>query len=195
MAGTSRARATRVWLWRWRVSPLRRRSDRAEAWIVLGTWLLALLGAVLAGVATADAMERGMAENRARTRAVSAVLTQDATESGTESALGTVRVKVRWTDANGGSHTDRTKADADATAGTMVTVWVNREDELVSKPVAPSEARLQAAAGCVLVALGAGTAVLVAGRLPRAFLERRRLAEWEAEWERVGPGWKKRMLG
>ncbi|UIX34168.1 Rv1733c family protein [Streptomyces sp. GQFP] len=191
MAGTSRAKVTRVWLWRWRRSPLRRRSDRAEAWIVLGTWFLALLGAVLAGVATADAMERGMAENRAQTRAVSAVLTENATES----ELGTVWVKVRWTDANGGSHTDRTKVDADTTAGTTVTVWVNREDELVSKPVAPSEARLQAAAGGVLVALGAGTGVLVAGRLPRALLERWRLAEWEAEWERVGPGWRKRMLG
>lgn len=191
MAGTSRAKVTRVWLWRWRRSPLRRRSDRAEAWIVLGTWVLALLGAVLAGVATADAMERGMAKNRAQTRAVSAVLTENATES----ELGTVWVKVRWTDANGGSHTDRTKVDADTTAGTTVTVWVNREDELVSKPVAPSEARLQAAAGGVLVALGAGTGVLVAGRLPRALLERWRLAEWEAEWERVGPGWRKRMLG
>ncbi|MDX2545129.1 hypothetical protein ACOT81_05920 [Streptomyces sp. WI04-05B] len=195
MAGTSRAKVTRVRLWRWRRSPLRRRSDRAEAWIVLGTWLLALLGAVLAGVTTADAMERGMAENRARTRAVSAVLMEDATKSDTGTDLGTVWVKVRWTDANGGSHTDRTKADTDATAGTTVTVWVNREDELVSKPVAPSEARRQAAAGGMLVALGAGTGVLVAGRLPRALLERRRLAAWEAEWERVGPGWRKRMLG
>lgn len=89
----------------------------------------------------------------------------------------------------------RRSVDADATAGTTVTVWVNREDELVSKPVARSEARLQAAAGGMLVALGAAVGVLAAGRLPRAFLERRRLAEWEGEWERVGPGWRKRMLG
>jgi hypothetical protein len=193
MARTSRTKVTRVWLWRWRRSPLRRRSDRAEAWIVLVTWLLALLGVVLVGVATADAMERGMAENRARSRAVPAVLTENAKEPGT--GTSTVWVKVRWTDANGGSHIDRTKVDADATAGTTVTVWVNREGELVSKPVARSEARLQAAAGGMLVALGAGAGVLVAGRIPRAFLERRRLAEWEAEWGRVGPGWRKRMLG
>lgn len=136
-----------------------------------------------------------MAENRAQTRAVSAVLTQNATEFDTETGLGTVWAKVRWTDANGGAHTDRTKVDADATAGSAVTVWVNREDELVSKPVARHEARLQAAAGGMLVALGAAVGVLVTGRLLRAFLERRRLAEWEAEWEQVGPGWRKRMLG
>ncbi|WP_329282238.1 Rv1733c family protein [Streptomyces sp. NBC_01451] len=195
MATTSRTKVTRAWLWRWHRSPLRRASDRAEAWIVLVTWLLALLGAVLAGVETAAAMERGMAENRAQARAVSAVLTDNAAESDTETDLGTVWVKVRWTDANGGAHTDRTKVDADAVAGSKVTVWVNRENELVSKPAARSEARLQAAVGGMLVALGAGAGVLVVGRLPRAFLERRRLVEWGEEWERVGPRWRKRMLG
>ena len=36
-------RSPKVWLWRWRRNPLRRRADVVEGWVVLGVGLLAVL--------------------------------------------------------------------------------------------------------------------------------------------------------
>jgi len=33
------------------------------------------------------------------------------------------------------------------------------------------------------------------GRLTRHMLDQRRMRAWEAEWERVGPQWRKKMTG
>ncbi|MGN5377661.1 hypothetical protein ACQ4WX_07880 [Streptomyces lasalocidi] len=47
MARTPPTTVTPVRLWRWRSNPLRRHSDVIEAWIILATWVFALLcGAV-----------------------------------------------------------------------------------------------------------------------------------------------------
>ncbi|GAB2729788.1 hypothetical protein GCM10027072_25100 [Streptomyces bullii] len=34
-------RGPKAWLWRRRGNPLKRRADKAEAWVVLGSWVLA----------------------------------------------------------------------------------------------------------------------------------------------------------
>lgn len=44
------SRCRRVRLWRWRRNPLRLRSDLVEAWIMLVTWVFALVGGLLAGL-------------------------------------------------------------------------------------------------------------------------------------------------
>ncbi|WP_405910424.1 MULTISPECIES: hypothetical protein [unclassified Streptomyces] len=199
MATARCAKPAKVRFWRWRRSPLRRRSDTVEAWIVLATWILALLGGLLAGQVAAVAMDDTFASRRAQVRPVSAVLTEDATEespsviSGTSS--DTVWVKVRWSTADGSTHTGRAKAETGTTAGTRVTAWTDRTGALVSKPPTVTEAWLQSVLAGVLVTLSLGATVLVCGRLVRRGLDRRRLAEWGAEWERVGPQWRKRMNG
>jgi len=182
-----------VRLWRWRSNPLRRRSDRVEAWIVLLTWILALVSGVLLGLVTSGAMEHGLAVRRAEARPVSAVLTEDATTSGSDGDMAWV--KVRWIAADGSRHTGRTQVPPSSAAGARVTVWTDPEGHLVSKPPTAAEARMQAALGGVLVGLSVGTGVLVGGRLGRGCLDRRRMADWEAEWKQVGPQWRKRMTG
>lgn len=199
MATAPCAKPAKVRFWRWRRSPLRRRSDTMEAWIVLAAWTLALLAGLLAGQAAAVAMDDTLASRRAQLRPVPAVLTENATEesqtvtSGTSS--DTVWVKVRWTAVDGSTHTGRAKAETGTTAGTRVTVWTDRAGVLAAQPPTVTEARLQSALAGVLVALSTGAAVLVCGRLVRRGLDRRRLAQWDAEWKRVGPQWRKRMLG
>ncbi|WP_159053394.1 hypothetical protein [Streptomyces regalis] len=47
----------------------------------------------------------------------------------------------------------------------------------------------------MLFELGAAGAVLLCGRVVRAGLDRRRMGEWDADWARVGPRWRKRMTG
>lgn len=189
----------RTRLWRWRSNPLRRRSDRVEAWIVLVTWVVAVLGGVITGVFTAGAVSQSFVLRRAEAHAVSAVLTEDAPRTPPVTADGTggdtVWAAARWTGVDGRAHTGRSEVEPAAEAGTRVTVWTGRTGELVARPPAPAESTLQAAAAGALAALGAGGTAWAGGRLARSRLDRRRLADWEAEWQRVGPQWRKRMTG
>ncbi|MFI6494432.1 hypothetical protein [Streptomyces sp. NPDC050564] len=74
-------------------------------------------------------------------------------------------------------------------------VWTDRKGVLVFKSSTATEVRPQAALGGVLVGLSAAAAVLLGGGVGRGCLERQRMAESDAEWLRVGPQWRKRMIG
>ncbi|WP_369386923.1 hypothetical protein AB5J72_04375 [Streptomyces sp. CG1] len=182
----------RVRLWRWRRNPLRRHSDVVEAWIVLATWVLAVLGGAVAGLAAAHSADAAFAARQARVHAESAVLTDSAASSptsGTGYDDGQVWVTVRWTDTHGTVHTDRTKVRPGTPAGSQVTVWTNRAGHVVSAPVTGAAADLQAALTGALVAPSVGAAVWSAGWLVRTRLIRRRMAEWDEEWKQIGPRW------
>ncbi|MFI2511224.1 hypothetical protein [Streptomyces sp. NPDC018972] len=196
MARTQGTRPRKVRLWRWRRNPLRRRSDLAEAWLVLVTLLLALLLGVFSGLTAAAAVDGSLAERRERTTPVPAVLAEDAAgPSVTENGDGGVWAKVRWTAPDGTGRTGRAEVDPGSPAGTGVTVWTDPEGRLVSAPPDGAEARFQTVMAGVTVAVAAGGAVLLGGWLVRFRLRLRRLAEWEAEWRRVEPSWRKRMTG
>ncbi|MER6631228.1 hypothetical protein ABT301_23920 [Streptomyces sp. NPDC000987] len=191
-------RSAKVRFWRWRRNPLRRHSDRVEAWTVLAAWLLALLAALCTGLAVGGWVTDGLAARRANTHPVSAVLTDDVPSAPAMTGYGsdgTVWARVRWTGADGATRTDRVKVDPGEPAGTRVTVWLDRTGTPVTQPPGVTEARVQAALLGVPAALGAGALVLGGGRLACGRLDRRRYEEWAAEWERIGPQWRKRMLG
>ncbi|MFD5406494.1 Rv1733c family protein [Streptomyces griseorubiginosus] len=190
MAGTRRAHVKRKLLWRWRRNPLRRRSDRVETWIVLTTWIVALAGGLLAGRAAGSAMVGDLATRRAAVHAVSAVLTEDsdAAPAVTEDGIGgTVHAKVRWTASDGSVHTGLTRIEPGRARGSPVTVWIDRQGDLVRAPLTADQAGFQSALTGVLVAVGTGAAVFGCGRLARIPLERRRMRDWETEWARVAP--------
>ncbi|MFF4505092.1 hypothetical protein [Streptomyces sp. NPDC001401] len=199
MVRTRPTRVKKVRLWRWRHNPLRRHSDAVEAWIVLATWIVALVGGLLAGLAADAALQDSLAARRAAVHAASAELTENADRTTTVSTDGgggdTVWGKVRWTAADGSTHTGLTRVDPGSTAGTSVTVWIDSRGELATRPPTGAEAGMQSALTGVLVAAGAGGMVLGCGRLTRHRLDRRRIRAWEAEWERVGPQWRKKMSG
>ncbi|MFE0516798.1 hypothetical protein ACFW2E_44850, partial [Streptomyces sp. NPDC058964] len=116
----------RRWRWRWRSNPLRRRSDTVEAWIVLATWILALVGGIIAGALAAVMVDGNLAARRAEVHPVSAVLTRDSVDA-VPAAGGyddsRVWATVRWTAADGSVHTDRAKVTPGIAAGSRVTVW------------------------------------------------------------------------
>lgn len=184
MAGT---RVGRLWTWRWRRSPLRRGSDLVEAWIVLAAWLIALAGSLLAGLTTADAVKRGLDQQRTERRPITAVLTEKADGSTSAQAVDDSRVwaGVRWTAPDGSSHTGRTEVRPSTPKGTLVTIWTDRQGQLVSKPLTPGDAEFQADWTGALAAAGTAGVVFGSAQLARAGLERRRLREWEEEWMRV----------
>jgi hypothetical protein len=75
-----------------------------------------------------------------------------------------------------------------ARAGSAVTIWIDAAGAVTSPP----DAWVAEAAVCVAVVntcLGAGLLLLLSNGLARRALERRRLSDWDAEWQATGPLW------
>ncbi|GDY78696.1 hypothetical protein SAV31267_081810 [Streptomyces avermitilis] len=140
------ARWRRNPLWRWRRNQLRRRSDVLEAWVLLSAWTVTVLCGVLTGLAAAHSVEQGLARERAEWRPVRALVAEDAPESSAAASSGADRVwaKVRWTTANGSTHSGQARVAAGSATGTPVTVWTDRDGLLVTKPVPPPRRRCAA---------------------------------------------------
>jgi hypothetical protein len=186
-------RGPKVWLWRWRRNPLRRRADMVEAWVVLTAWVLTVLAGVAAGLTTAWSVEHGMARERVEWRPVAATLTERApreADASVSAASGErVWAKVRWTATDGSAHTGQARVRAGSGAGTSVTVWTDPQGRLVNKPATAAQARIRAALVGVLVGVSAAAVPFIGGRMLRGRLERRRMDQWDAEWALLGPLW------
>ncbi|MFG2602197.1 hypothetical protein ACGFT2_01310 [Streptomyces sp. NPDC048514] len=186
-------RGPKVWLWRWRRNPLRRRADVLEAWVVLGVWLLTVLAGVPAGLAADRSVEHGLARERAAWRPAVARVVERAPGShhahGRAAAGERVWAEVRWTAADGAAHTGQVRVEPGSRAGTPVTVWTDPRGHLVSRPSSSGEAAFRAALIGGLVGVSAAAVPFVAGLVLRGRLERRRMAAWDTQWARLGPQW------
>ncbi|MEU0005866.1 hypothetical protein ABZ079_16710 [Streptomyces sp. NPDC006314] len=186
-------RGPKVWLWRWRRNPLKRRADTVETWVVLGAWLLTVLAGVLAGLTAARSLERGLARERADWRpAVARVVDRVPGSSAAHRHVSSgerVWAKVRWTVASGSAHTGRVRVDPGSEAGTPVTVWTDPRGHLVSRPASAAEAAFRAALTGGLVGVSAAAVPFIGGLALRGRLEHRRMEAWDAEWARFGPQW------
>jgi hypothetical protein len=184
-------RGPRVWLWRWRRNPLKRRSDALEAWIVLAVWSVTVVGGVSTGLAAAHSVDRGLAVERTEWRAVVALLTEDAPKATAATAAGGEQVwaKVSWTAMDGSSHTGQARVAAHSPKGTSVTVWTDRDGSLVTRPDTASQAQMRATMVGVLMGASAAAVPFVGGRIVRERLERRRMAQWDEAWARFGQTW------
>ncbi|MEV5845324.1 hypothetical protein AB0M32_25470 [Streptomyces sp. NPDC051985] len=190
MTRTPAAALTPVRLWHWRRNPLRRHSDVVEGWIVAAFWVLALACGVLSGVVAAQVTDATSAARLSHLREVTAVVTDDTAPSPAGSGRFDdewVRATVRWTDPDGTVHTDRAVVRRADPAGTRVAVWADRAGHVADASVSGTAATVQAALTGALVAPLAGATVWAVGKGARTRLMRRRLAEWDAEWERIGP--------
>ncbi|MFJ9909026.1 hypothetical protein ACIRVK_40390 [Streptomyces sp. NPDC101152] len=186
-------RGPKVWLWRWRRNPLKRRADAVEAWVVLGAWLVTVVVGVLAGLAATQSVEHGLARERLEWRQVEARLTAKAPgKAATDSDASSgeqVWGEVRWTAPDGSAHTGQVRVDPGSPAGSTVPIWSDRQGHLVTEPATLSQAHLRASLIGVLVGLCAGAVPFVGGRFLCGRLERRRMDMWDTEWARFGPLW------
>jgi len=177
-------------------SALRRRTDRLESVLLLGTILLGLLAvpaAAAVGTTVDHKSEQAAARHRAEVRQVQARTLEDAANVYT-AVPGQVesRVRVGWLDEAGFPQEGRTYVSVGTKIDTEVTIWLDRSGA-VARP--PRQAGENAALG---IAAGMGVAVASwliltgafwLGRLP---LDRRRAKDWEREWEQVAERWNRR---
>jgi hypothetical protein len=187
---------TRVRGWRWRRSPLRRRSDVVEAWTGLVVAVLVLVGAPLAGTSAArwahGEARSVSAEQRAERHRVRAEVidrNDDSLPSVQAGGQHAYRATVRWTEPGEGTRTATARVPADTRQGETVDVWFDERGRNVLPPVDGAAVwqhtltiGTSAAGGVVLV-------VLFGHFLVRRVALRHRLAEWDRAWARTEPQW------
>ncbi|WP_327322630.1 hypothetical protein OG735_09135 [Streptomyces sp. NBC_01210] len=180
--------------WRWRRSPLRRRSDVVEAWIVLALWVLALVGGAAVTLAAGSAVVQTHERHRAERYAVQAELTEavPAAMPTADGVKAQVRAPVRWRDRYGVVQTATVSVEASGPAGSEAVVWTDRWGTPTTPPVTGAKVAAQAFAAGAL-ALGAwGGLVVAVGCAARGRLDRFRMDQWAKEWAEVGPAWRRR---
>lgn len=179
-------------------NPLCRWSDRAEGLVVMVALLVVLLAVpVAASISTVTYVSASEQETARQVGSYDIVATVVAH---TDSRLDSSEVRsvsrpwstAKWQAADGSLRTGPVPVPYRVKAGEQVTVRLDATGE----PVAPSPSSAELVGGAVMVgilAFGAVT-IAVAGLycLIRRSLDRRRLAAWTAEWDRVGPRWTRR---
>ena len=170
----------------WDRNPLRRRTDRQEAWLNV-VLLIVLVGA---GTPLAGALGRDTYREQARVAEwerqhrfeVWAVLLERAPSART--------VKARWKAPDGSTRTGAVATVRTDPPGTWVPIWVDDTGAVVAAPPRRRPATHAAEVGATAVAAlatGLGAVWLLCRRL----LDRRRMRAWGAEWLDVGPRWSK----
>ncbi|MEU9763525.1 hypothetical protein [Streptomyces sp. NPDC047985] len=187
-------------VWRWRHNPLRRATDRREAWVALVALLLmTLVAPALGGVCgalTDDALQRSARAERAQRRATTAVVLGPAAPGhaadpeGTSERAARASVVARWRAPDGTERRGTVTAPSGRTApGTGVRIWTDRAGHAVPRPMDAPTARAHA------VLAGLGAAMLAAGlieclrRLIVRHMIRSRHAGIDRAWAETGPDW------
>ncbi|RTL69536.1 MAG: hypothetical protein EKK42_05300 [Pseudonocardiaceae bacterium] len=159
------------------------------------TWLFCgMAAALLIVTAAVGTWVHAAAWDTVRQRATDLVPTSATTLSDVPAAprdgvLASVYGGVRWTDPRGTVHTGFTEVPALTKAGRTVTIWTDRQGDVVAPPPGPEFPPIMTAVS-VLGTLGAGGMLLALVLWSeRRWLDRLRAAEWAREWRRVEPGW------
>ncbi|GGQ15896.1 hypothetical protein ACFFKE_14570 [Streptomyces mutabilis] len=184
-------------LWRWRRNPLRRRTDRVQAWIALGLVLAVLSAAPAAMYAVGDTVHRhyrSTAAHEARTRDHRpAVLVHDAPrhpEPGSDEGRKTrYPVEVRFTGPDGTARTGKTDVEPGLPADSTVLVWVDATGEITGPPLTADQIRSRTMGWAILAYLGVVLTGLAVHGVTGLVLHRRNLAGWDAAWADTAPRW------
>jgi hypothetical protein len=187
--------------WRWLRglwpdrNPLRRTSDRVEAAIVATALIMFLVGAPLvalfAGHWAAAAAHRVQRDQQTSWHQVTAVLLASASPTVDigYGAVDTSEVRARWTAPDGTARTGDVPAPAAAQKGSTVRIWVDQSGAVTGPPLRPAQATGQAVLATVVAPFVLGTVLICATSLALQVLDRRRLADWDADWQATGPRW------
>jgi hypothetical protein len=174
-------------------NPLRRPVDRKEARLIVGLLVIFLLASPLVAVLGARlsyaASFRDMHAQRSW-REVTATLVENATDLSATSGAWSPVAEARWTAPDGRARHGILAVDGSARAGQHLTIWVDGAGQPALSPMP----KIGAVLGAVTVGLSmpAFLALLLTlvGLLIRLALNRRRLADWETEWDTVEPRWR-----
>lgn len=175
-------------------NPLRRRVDRLEAAIVLSAVLAALV--MIPAAAALGTSVRNSSENTAAQRRAVLTQVQARTLENTETAVAdapgqvTSQVRVAWSDPAGRPREGRTDVAIGTRQGTEVTIWLDSSGSIADPPRRAGVSAAIGAAVGLSVATMSWLLIAVLARLAVVPLDRRRMRDWEREWEQVAARWR-----
>ncbi len=180
-------------------NPLRRSSDRAEAWLRIGLVVVFLIASPLAAIGlgklTSAASATAARSQAASERQVNAVLLDKVARAADDplyGAAGFVWARAGWTAPDGVRRTGEVPAPVGSRAGRTVAIWVDTAGQLVYPPIGESQIASRVIAVVALTPAALGVLLMMVSWLARSVLDRRRLKDWAAEWSAVEPQWTKR---
>jgi hypothetical protein len=184
----------------WSHNPLRRTSDRVEAWatmvLIVAMVLIAPWLAAKAAHGTYRDDIRTTAYEEAHNFAVGAVLLEDAawhadSTQDDRPPLDFVPTLVRWSFRDGVARTGTVLAHVGQRAGSTMVIWVD-DRGVLSGPPGHRSPRMDAALAAVLTVCAVAGGLAVVHGLIRWMLTRHRLRSWQTEWTAVDRRWSDR---
>ncbi|WP_371582145.1 hypothetical protein [Streptomyces sp. NBC_01314] len=178
-------------------NPLRRTTDRIDAWWSGFLLLVLVLGlpiaSVSAGLAAYGSTLRTAQAQSAERHQVTARLTPapDAARDG--AADEKQKVRLSWTGADGERRTGTAYVSQDETEGSTMRIWVDREGTVKDPPMSAGDAKATGWMLGTMTAVGAYVVFVAARKSMRLALDRRRYARWDTEWNLVEPLWSARF--
>ena len=173
---------------------LSRTSDRFECWFRRVVMVVLVLGLPTAAVSAGlTAYEASMRTVRAQAAERHQVTARPTTSVKNDDDRAKRPAQVRWTDTNGVVRTGTALVKPGTPKGATVRVWVTRDGTITSPPASTLNATTSGwmVGGMAAFGVAAGSYAAWAGM--RLVLDRRRYAQWDAEWDLVEPRWSARF--
>jgi hypothetical protein len=174
--------------------PLKRGSDRIQfaARVVLVILVLTAAPAALAVATATAAHTRSIAEEQAADRhLVAATLLEDAPPA--DGAGAGIPVAATWTAPSGADREGVVRVRAAAEAGTTVTIWVDADGDVTTRPLADADVAARAVGFSVLTFVGTSALAILGYLAVGRLLDRRRIRRWAADWAVVEPVWSRKV--
>jgi hypothetical protein len=173
-------------------NPLRRRTDRLEAYLLASLFVAAAAGAPFAAQAVGRAWYGDAAHTRqvqlAVRHEVTAVLAQRAGAFGEYTLSSQVPTLASWMSA-GGRRAGDVPAVPGSPQGTLVNIWTDDNGDLVSPPLTVTQVADQADAARVAAVGGTIICYMATTLAIRQLLNRRRMAAWDDDWVATARVW------
>ena len=179
--------------WRLDDNPLRRASDRAETLVLIVLAAVFVVCAPLiapaAGAWAHAAAQRAEVAQAASWRQVTAVVVKAPTPPVVGYEYFASMAQARWTAPDGAVVTNAVPVPAGTTAGAKVSVWTTRDGQPTPAPLNDSQVTNLTSLAELAGVAGLAVALALTDSLARWWLNRRRLAAWDADWQATEPRW------
>jgi hypothetical protein len=179
-------------------NPVRRGTDRAEAWTRIGLLIVFLMAAPVTSIALAHWTESSMVSQAHAQAAAKHLVPARLLETAPlgsrypETAGNFSWVRVRWTGPDGSPRTGQVDVPDGARKGSIVKIWTDASGHLVLAPIGRTQIISRVITVTALAPLAVALVLLTLAGATHRLLDRRRMAAWEADWNAVEPQWSRR---
>lgn len=173
-------------------NPLRRATDRIETAVLVVLMIGFLVGAPFAALATGAwihgmVRQEELSQQASRFEVKAEVLKVTTEPGGGESV--SIEAQARWRAPDGHEVTGEVVVTAGTAVGQTVQVWTDRAGDLTSPPLVNSQVADQTDLAEVLGVIATAGVLTLIGEVAFWAINKRRMADWDADWHATGPRW------